>query len=42
MPGPDGTVRTAEIQVKDKTYVRPVARLVRLPALPDANGNEDN
>lgn len=34
MPSPDGTVRTAEIQVQDKTYVRPVTRLVRLPEIP--------
>lgn len=31
--GPDGRVRTASIKVKDKTYVRPVARLIPLPKL---------
>lgn len=34
IPGVDGRVRTALIQVKDKSYTRPVARLIRLPALP--------
>ncbi|KAL3049857.1 hypothetical protein OYC64_012009 [Pagothenia borchgrevinki] len=31
----DGCIRSAEVQVRDKTYLRPVARLVQLPALPD-------
>lgn len=31
----DGCIRSAEVQVGDKTYLRPVARLVQLPALPD-------
>lgn len=31
----DGCVRSAEVQVGDKTYLRPVARLVQLPAVPD-------
>ncbi|KAL2096877.1 hypothetical protein ACEWY4_006084 [Coilia grayii] len=31
----DGRIRAAEISVKDRTYTRPVARLVPLPALPD-------
>ena len=34
-PGADGRVRTASVQVKEKTYVRPVARLVPLPKLQD-------
>ncbi|CAI5670381.1 unnamed protein product [Oreochromis niloticus] len=34
IPGADGWVRTVQIQVGDKTYTRPVARLIRLPALP--------
>lgn len=39
IPGSDGRVRTAQIQVQDKIYTRPVARLVRLPALPqDTSG----
>ncbi|KAE8281784.1 hypothetical protein D5F01_LYC19167 [Larimichthys crocea] len=34
IPGVDGRVRTAQIQVKDKSYTRSVARLIRLPAFP--------
>lgn len=34
IPGADGRVRTAVVQVKDRTYTRPVVRLIRLPALP--------
>ena len=34
--GADGRIRTAAIKVKDRTYVRPVARLVQLPKLEDA------
>ncbi|XP_054869388.1 uncharacterized protein LOC129349632 [Amphiprion ocellaris] len=34
-PGADGRIRTASVQVKDRTYVRPVARLILLPALED-------
>lgn len=33
-PGPDSRIRSAEVTVKGRTYVRPVARLVTLPALP--------
>ncbi|KAL1276942.1 hypothetical protein QQF64_023615 [Cirrhinus molitorella] len=36
-PGADGRVRSAKIEVKDKLYHRPVARLIRLPAIPDDN-----
>ena len=35
IPGTDGRVRTADVKVKEKTYTRPVARLVALPDLPD-------
>ncbi|KAM9744816.1 uncharacterized protein ACNS7B_009326 isoform 1-T1 [Menidia menidia] len=35
IPGADGRVRTVQVQVKDRTYTRPVSRLVRLPALPE-------
>lgn len=28
---PDGCIRTAEAKIKDKVYLRPVARLVELP-----------
>ncbi|XP_073721977.1 uncharacterized protein [Misgurnus anguillicaudatus] len=34
-PGADGRVRTASVEVKEKTYTRPVARLIQLPALPE-------
>ena len=33
-PSPDGHIRSADVKVKDRTYTRPVARLVILPALP--------
>ncbi|XP_053369684.1 uncharacterized protein LOC128543319 [Clarias gariepinus] len=38
-PGPDGQIRTVEVQVQDRTYVRPVARLVPLPKLVDDDHN---
>ncbi len=31
--GADGRIRTAKIQVKDKTYTRPVVKLIHLPQL---------
>ncbi|KAJ8366332.1 hypothetical protein AAFF_G00361250 [Aldrovandia affinis] len=34
-PGADGLIRTAEIKVRDRAYVRPVSRLIRLPAVPE-------
>lgn len=34
IPGADGRVRTAVVKVKDRTYTRPVVRLIKLPALP--------
>nr|XP_055027021.1 uncharacterized protein LOC129416681 [Misgurnus anguillicaudatus] len=40
LPGQDGRVRSAIVKVKDKSYTRPVARLIKLPALP-TNGNKD-
>lgn len=39
--GPDGHIRTAAVQVKDRTYVRPVARLVKLPKLEDEDKPAD-
>lgn len=33
----DGRVRTAVVKVKDHTYTRPVARLIRLPGLPQGS-----
>ncbi|XP_041841884.1 uncharacterized protein LOC121640249 [Melanotaenia boesemani] len=38
-PGTDGLIRSAEVKVKDRTYVRPVSRLVRLPAVPERDGH---
>ncbi|XP_063766006.1 uncharacterized protein LOC134882305 [Eleginops maclovinus] len=40
-PGSDGRVRAAEVKVKDRTYLRPVARLIKLPAFPDDHGEKD-
>ncbi|XP_075343516.1 uncharacterized protein LOC142401954 [Odontesthes bonariensis] len=38
-PSADGHIRSADIKVKDRTFTRPVARLVILPALPgEASG----
>ena len=39
-PGVDGRIRTAAINVKDRTYIRPVARLVQLPKLEDDETND--
>lgn len=36
-PGVDGRIRTASVQVKNHTYIRPVARLILLPALEDTD-----
>lgn len=35
LPGTDGRIRTAEVNVKDRHYLRPVARLIPLPAVSD-------
>lgn len=40
-PGSDGRVRAAEVKVKDRTYLRPVARLIKLPAFPDDYAEKD-
>lgn len=34
-PSKDGRCRIADVQVKDRTYTRPIAHLIPLPALPD-------
>ncbi len=34
-PGADTRVRTAKVQVGEKSYTRPVARLIQLPAIAD-------
>lgn len=36
-PGADGLSRTAEIKVRERTYVEPVSRLIRLPAVPEGD-----
>lgn len=35
-PGADGNIRTATVKVKDKTYIRPVTRLIQLPKISDS------
>ena len=42
MPGTDGHVRSVEIQVKNRTYIRPVARLIPLPEMAERNGQHGN
>lgn len=37
-PGPNHWVCTVAVQVKDRTYLHPVSRLVLLPCLQDAEG----
>ncbi|XP_052443245.1 uncharacterized protein LOC127984578 [Carassius gibelio] len=39
--GVDNRIRTAEVQVKGRTYLRPVARLVKLPSWEDEEGNSN-
>ncbi|XP_021324376.1 uncharacterized protein [Danio rerio] len=39
--GLDGRVRSATIEVKNKQYHRPVARLITLPSIPDDNPTTD-
>ncbi|KAL1279513.1 hypothetical protein QQF64_026186 [Cirrhinus molitorella] len=34
-PGVDNRIRIVEVKVKDKTYVRPVAKVIQLPAIPE-------
>lgn len=34
--GVDGKVRSAEVLVNGKPYIRPVAKLIELPAFPDS------
>ncbi len=35
LPNKDGHIRTADVKIKDKPYIRPVAHLIPLPALPE-------
>ena len=37
IPSSDGRIRTAVVKVIDHTYTRPVARLIRLPGLPQGS-----
>lgn len=34
-PGRDGRVRVADVKTKDRTYTRPVARLIEVPKIPE-------
>lgn len=38
-PGPDGRVRTVEVQIKDKVCTRPIVRVIVLPQIPDDEAN---
>ncbi|XP_067303718.1 uncharacterized protein [Pseudorasbora parva] len=40
-PSADGHVRSADIQVKDRVYTRPVARLITLPVITDGEEDEE-
>ncbi|KAL0186475.1 hypothetical protein M9458_018145, partial [Cirrhinus mrigala] len=35
-------VRTVEIRIKDKTYIRPIARLIALPEIPEENEHHES
>lgn len=35
MPGLDGLIRTAEVKINGRTYVRPIVRLIVLPEVKD-------
>lgn len=37
VPGADGKIRTAEVQVQGRKYIRPVSKLICLPPLPEDN-----
>lgn len=39
-PGLDGRIRTVEVKVHNRTYVRPVSRIVPLPKLSDEDSIE--
>ncbi len=38
-PGKDNRVRSAEIKVKDRTYLRPVTKIICLPPMPELHSN---
>lgn len=35
IPSKDGCIRSAEVKVNDRTYWRPMSRLIKLPAIPE-------
>lgn len=35
MPSADGHIRAAEVLIRERTYTRPVSRMIVLPAIPD-------
>lgn len=39
--GVDGRVRAANVTVQGRTYTRPVAKLIELPAFPDSSSDVD-
>ncbi len=41
-PGADGRVRTADVEIHDRIYTRPIARLIVLPEITDAEDNPDD
>lgn len=43
IPSGDGRVRSAEVKIKDRTYTRPVTKLIELPKMPeDASDSRPN
>lgn len=40
-PSVDGHLRSIDVQVKDKVYIRPVAQLITLPVIPEAEEDEE-
>ncbi len=42
IPSADGHIRSAQVRVSDRLYLQPVAKLVRLPALPDGGETDPN
>lgn len=35
LPSDDGAIRAAEMDIKSNTYIRPVAKLIVLPEMPE-------
>lgn len=40
VPSEDGHIRSAKVRIKDRLYLRPMAKLVQLPALPDGKDTD--